>query len=269
MSELMNASAGSLMREPGRAKLNRVIQAYERNSPGLSYIDAYRQLSTAMDGLGGGVSVGEALQAAGFRNLDAVAQDLTTVERADAAKQAIHQKALGLHQLDASTSGTASPSAGLAKIDAATYADVMGAQPVHWARLHEARRLPGGEEFQGPHGQDRFAHQDRETADAGFDMVATRHRAAAAQAARSQTVNAIQKLDAALAQGKTPGERRRLLDAAASEELRQLDAISPVSGSAPPGSSAPVPGPLRMLDGESRVEYARRLQALIDSGEDL
>ncbi len=266
MSEVLNASARSLIAERGHVALNRVLDAVEKNSSGISYLDAYRRFENAAMELGGGASVASVLQAAGLHDLDAVAQDLTTLERADAAKQKIHDTVARLHQLDAGSSGAASATAGQPpKLDAATYAKVMGAEPVAWERLHEARRLPGGVEFEGPGGQERFVQLDRQHADAGLDFVAGRRQAREVGAARREITDATRRLDAAIEKGKTPAERRRLLDSAATEGLRQLDAMSPPSTA--PTSRAAIPERLKQLDSESPVEYTRRLQALIDSGE--
>jgi hypothetical protein len=261
--ELLQANAGPLLRAPAHAGLHRVLQAAEKNTPSLSYIEAYDRVNRAVTDLGGNVSVAEALQSAGVSDLGAVAEDLKTLERADAAKEQVHRKVMQVHQLDAGAPGAAPAGAGLPRIDANTYSEVMSAHPVHWARLHEARTLPGGADYEGPKGPDRFATYDRRAAEAGVDLVGGMRQRATVQAARRQAASAVQKLDAALEKGKTPAERRRLLDQAATEGLRQLDAQAP----APAPRQAPASDRLRMLDGESPQELALRMQALIDAGD--
>ena len=250
------------------ANLHRVLRALEMT--GVTYMAAFDLYTAGLAKAGSGATVRRTLEAAGVTSLDEIAQDVRTLEAADEARTRINVRVAELHQLDASDGDADDqPPSGPPRIDADTYHEVMNATPVHYGRLHQARRLPGGTLFAGSAGQDRFGAQDREMADAGYDLVGGMRQAASAQSAQRQAAVAGRKLDQALKKGRTPGERRVLLDAAVSSGLRELDASMPE----PPAPTSGVRATVKLLDAahargdsEAVTALSRQLNSEIGEG---
>ncbi len=195
--------------------------------------------------------------------LEAVAADLRTLEAADEARAQINGRIVKLHQLDAVDNEP--------WIDGETFAEIMS-QPVHWERLHEARQLSA--DYAGRDGQERFAAEDRRLAESGYDLVASMRRGARGRVAQQQAATAARRLDQALQNGDSPSERRVLLDAAVHEQDKELRMLEAPTAPARPNDVGrdvrtldSLPRELHQLEGESKVQYATRLQGLIDRGE--
>lgn len=272
MSDLLATHAPALTDH----ELHRVLRAVSLAGD-VSFMAAFDIYTAGLAKAGSGATVRRTLEAAGVQQLDAIAQDVRTLSAADEARATINRRVVELHELDAGGSTTDVPGRDVPvgrpgqppRVDAQTYAEIMGSHPVHWARLHAARRLPGGEHFAGSAGQDRFGAQDREMAEGGFDLVGGLRQAASAQAAQQQAAAAGRKLDQALRQGRTPGERRVLLDAAVSQGLRELDA----SVAEPPAPTSGARATVKLLDAahargdsEAVTALSRQLNSEIAEG---
>jgi hypothetical protein len=243
---------------------HRLLHSLEANTE-MSYVDAMHVLLPADPR----ARVRDVL--AGKVNLDAVATDVKTLEQRDDAVQRIELQAAELRTLDGD------PSSGLPKIDGQAYSEVMRATPVSLERLFEARQLTGST-YDGPEGEGRFADEDRQLAAAGYDLVAGLRRGVA-NAGVQRTLNAaVQRMDSALANGADPSERRTLLQAAASEGVKQLDqAVSSARRSLDlePANSTPTVGPdssfagaVRLLEeryGDDRAGFQGAYRHLLDS----
>lgn len=267
----------SLLDKPARALPNdrpafhRLLRSVEL-STGRSYMDCYAAFSKGA-GHGGG-TVGAALRAGGVHELNAIAEDLTTLERADQARDQINKAAAKM--LDDAGTGfmpggapssipTGRPDS-RPRIDGPTYATVKEAAAKglpDYERLHAARKLDRSGAYEGPEGEQAWKAHDLRHAEAGIDLLGTMQQDAGLKQVQQQAGRATQRLDAALRQGKTPAERRRLLDAAVSAELRQLQA--PASAAAPRTARQ---GPLIQLDDGGRSPLsaeAREIAARINA----
>ena len=144
-------------------------------------------------------------------DVSAVEQDLQTLSTADDIRRAVNTKV-----------GPAIRPAGRrderARIDAETFEKVMTAPPMN-SRLFEARQLDPGR-FEKDQGAEAWQSIDRELATAGIDAIATMRQAAEEQHALSAAQGVLRPLSQ-LELGRTPDERRQLLDQAV-PRVRQL-----------------------------------------------
>jgi hypothetical protein len=243
--------------------LHRLLHSLEANTE-MSYVAAMQLLMPAdprarlRDVLDGKVS------------LDAVATDVQTLEQRDAAVQRIELQAAELRTFDGD------PWSGLPKITGQAYSDVMRAEPVSWERLLEARQLTGAT-YEGPEGEGRFGDEDRQLAAAGYDLVAGLRRGVANAGVQRTLTAAVRTMDRALEKGADPSERRTLLQAAASEGVKQLDqAVSTARRTldlAPPSETPQSREPdlalaVRQLEadyGEDRAGFHAAYRHLLDS----
>lgn len=248
MSGVLNRPVGELL-DLSNPDFHRTLRAVELNS-GMTYMEGYDRITKATEDLGPSATVGKALEAAGIsaKKLDAIAQDVRTLEKADEARAAIRQLAADsttttiskgdAAKVDPNKGGRATPKGaenfdpdGNAKIDGETYEAVLSA-PVKSRRLFEARKLVGGE-YDGEAGASKFSAEDRASAEMGVDLLKTlqARRGRASTANRAQA--ASRRLEAAITRGKSAGERRKLLD----EELTAGEMTS-LASPAPKGTKA-------------------------------
>jgi hypothetical protein len=248
-NNVLDASLVVALRDPlAGPDLHRVLTALCASS-GKSYMQEYEGLQRVMmDSLHGneGQTVREAIKARDDVKLSDVRDDLATLEQGAKVADAARERALRLLSvpdvdahgrvklLDSSAgpnpwadSGlppqrvpTGDDGRGRPAIGRQTFESVMN-EPMMSGRLFRARQLQPG--FEGPDGARQFQRFDQDHAEAGFDLVAGwEAEAAIAQAySAAQTVGA--ELDQAFRAGRSPKDRRKLLDKAAKRSVKLLD----------------------------------------------
>lgn len=151
-------------------------------------------------------------------------------------------------------------------IDDDTYGEIRDADkrghPVS-ARLRRARQLLGGQRFEGADGEEVFRQEDLAHAEAkpGIDYVATAERATNRSRAAQTAAAAGRRLHDAAVRGRSPGERRRRLDAEIAKLSEGRDLTRPAPGSQlraldEPGDES------SMLDPELQSQIIDRMREL-------
>ena len=241
---ILDATLTQALQDPAAGPdLHRAITALCASS-GRPYMAEYQSLRTAMlDSLHGneGATVRDAIRDRSDVKLDKVETDIRTLEAGQAAADRVREHALRL--LDSLPVGDdgrvrlldsrfidGSPNLPPQRVPAGTPPGIaigpasfeqVANQPLLSSRLHRARTLTG--QYQGPEGAQQWRQADVAHAEAGLDLLGGLERDHAVAVADSRAQAIAGQLDQAFQQGRSPKQRRRLMEKAAAPMLRMLE----------------------------------------------